>query len=331
LSEDLCEALRDALNRGSQAILLHNRRGFALQLRCKRCGSTIRCDRCDARMVVHRHESLMKCHACGRKMPLPSKCPDSTCGGELALGGRAIQHLESELERLLPQARILRLDSDMMKHRDDYEAALSSFERHEADILLGTQMVAKGLDFPNVALVGVIEADASIHLPDFRAAERTFQLVAQVIGRAGRREGRSTAIIQTSMPDLPAIRLALSLDYERFAKTELAQRRRHGYPPYTRLIRWVLSDARPGRARSEAETFSHKLRESAGRIDAQIRITDAGGCTIPRRGEAFRYEVLAFAPPSGAARRLLEAVHSDRSMSPSVQRLTVDVDPIDLM
>ncbi|MFO0838756.1 MAG: primosomal protein N' [Phycisphaerae bacterium] len=367
LSPDLEDALRGTLSVGGQAILLFNRRGYARSLRCTRCGLAIRCVRCGAAMIDHR-PAAMHCHRCGLREPLPRACLDSTCGGELERGGMAIQRLEEELERLLPQARLLRLDRDTMRRRDDYLAALRRFESREADVLLGTQMVAKGLDFPAVRLVGVIDADAALQLPDFRAEERGFAMLMQVLGRAGRREGPSLAIVQTAgasqaQPEVrnatsartaeeptsrgqvsvasrdsperdrrvsPVLRDALDLNYPAFAACELEVRRALGEPPYMRLTRCVLSDERPGRARSEAERLVAGLRRVSGRIDAGILIDDASPCVIGRLAGRARYEVRIRTPRGVAVWRLLRAAQPDK-LTPRVRRFVVDVDPAEMM
>jgi primosomal protein N' (replication factor Y) len=224
---------------------------------------------------------------------------------------------------------LLRLDRDTMRHREDYAAALQSFEAGQADIMLGTQMVAKGLDFPRVRLVGVIDADATLWMPDFRAAEQVFQLVTQVVGRAGRREGSSLALVQCADRSTPSIRYAVQLDYEGFARHELPLRQRLFYPPYARMARLILADARPGRARQEADALANSLRELAARISPHLHVSGGEPCTIPRLRQMNRYNVLVRGPRDGAIQRLLRAGAEEKRLSPRVQRFTIDVDPID--
>jgi primosomal protein N' (replication factor Y) len=330
LTQELLERLREVLDEGEQAILLHNRRGYAAWLRCTACGTVVSCVRCGAHLVFHRAGATMKCHGCGAKSGVPQRCPDGSCAGALERTGLAIQRLEEELTRLVPAARLLRFDSDAMRRRDDYREALARFERREADVLLGTQMVAKGLDFPAVRLVGVIEADASLHFPDFRAAERTFQLVAQVVGRAGRREGRSIAVVQSAAGALPVIRQAVNVDYEGFAAEELRRREAWFYPPFARMVRLVVADAQPGLARREAERLAEALRRTASRIHAGIRVDDAGPCVANRRRDLWRFEVLVLAPRGGSAQRLLHDAETAKLLFTKAARLTIDVDPVDL-
>lgn len=218
-----------------------------------------------------------------------------------------------------------------MRRREDYAAALERFAAGEARILLGTQMVAKGLDFPQVGLVGVVEADAGLWLPDFRAAEQTFQLLVQVVGRAGRQAGESLALIQVGNATLPAIRAAVGLDYPAFAAHELGIRRRFCDPPFYRLIRLVCADPSPDRARSEAGVLADRLRRLAGRVHAGIRIDEAEPCVVSRLRELFRYQVLARIPREADPRRLLRVAQDEKVFRLRVRRFTIDVDPLDMM
>jgi primosomal protein N' (replication factor Y) len=344
LSSLLLDELRATLAAGRQAILLHNRRGYAVALRCVRCGTTVRCPRCDAALVLHQADArgapptgaaprsaTLRCHQCGQSSPLPPHCPDSSCAGKLEPGGLAIQRLEEALRRRLPTARLLRLDRDTMRRRADYEQALRQFEAGGADILLGTQMVAKGLDFPGVRLVGVIDADAALWLPDFRAGERVFQLLMQVVGRAGRRDGASLAVVQSGNVTAPAIREAIRHNYPGFAETELASRHRFYYPPFCGLVRMVLADPRPRVAREAAEALTAALAELAPRVHPELRISGGQPCTIARLRELHRYQVLLRGPRDGSLQKLLHAALAAKLLRPRVQRFTIDVDALDLL
>lgn len=329
LGPELRAALAETLDAGQQAILLYNRRGYAVFLRCTRCGLVVRCERCGAHLVYHRVEHVLKCHRCAGRTPPPAHCLDSTCDGRLGQMGLAIQRLEEDLRALFPQARLLRLDSDTMRRREDYQTALGHFESGEADILLGTQMVAKGLDFPRVRLAGVVEADAALSLPDFRAAEKVFQLIVQVVGRAGRHEGPSLAIVQTRERPPAAIAHALRLDYETFAAQELELRRRFSFSPAVRMVRLLLADRRPYRARDEAERLAAVLRERAGRVHARLRVDSPEPCVIRRRGELLRYQILIRGPQGARIQEFLDNAGRDKELAPRVQRFTIDVDPVD--
>jgi len=329
ISPELLHLLSETLAAGDQALLLHNRRGYAVHLRCTRCGLTVRCSGCGGMLVYHQPDQQARCHRCGQAEPAPQTCLDRTCGGRIERVRLAIQRLEEELRRTFPTARLLRLDRDTMRRREDYAAALQSFEAGQADIMLGTQMVAKGLDFPRVRLVGVIDADATLWMPDFRAAEQVFQLVTQVVGRAGRREGSSLALVQCADRSTPAIRYAVQLDYEGFARHELPLRHRHFYPPYARMARLILADARPGRARQEADALANLLRDLAARISPHLHVSGGEPCTIPRLRQMNRYNILVRGPRDGAIQRLLRLGVDEKRLSPPVQRFTIDVDPID--
>lgn len=331
VTPELLELLRGALADGQQAILLHNRRGFAVHLKCGRCGLLICCDRCGSHVVFHRTENMVKCHRCGLRAPAAKECLDDGCRGPLEPVGLGIQRLEEELQQVLPTARLLRLDRDTLKRREDYLTALERFERREADILLGTQIVAKGLDFPGVRLVGVIDADAALRLPDFRAAERVFQLMMQVVGRAGRKEGESWAVLQSDDVQSAAIQRAARMDYAGFAEIELESRRRYFQPPFARLVRIVCSDDRAGAAREAATQVCAALRNLAQGIHPELRIDDAGPCVIKQLRGMTRWQVMARGPRDGSLQRLLTAADSARALSPRVKRIVVDVDPVELL
>jgi primosomal protein N' (replication factor Y) len=330
----LCAQLRDQLracvSQHEQAILLHNRRGFSAHLRCAACGLRVLCPRCNLPLVHHSVGAEMKCHRCGHRAGVPKRCLDNTCGGPIERSGWGIQRLEAEVARLAPDARVIRLDSDTMKRREDYARALRAFADRQADILLGTQMVAKGLDFPDVRLVGVIDADEAIWYPDFRAAERAFQLLVQVAGRAGRRSGESLAILQATDIDQPVLRHAVRMDYESFAAEEMEHRRALSYPPLARMVRCVCSDPHTARARVAAERLSTDLREVAGRVSAGIVVDEPEACVAARRRDRARYQVMLRVPRDVSVRALLSQARSDRVLSPRVERFIIDVDPIDM-
>jgi primosomal protein N' (replication factor Y) (superfamily II helicase) len=245
-SRRLEQLLRDTLARSEQAILFINRRGFAPVLWCRECGETLKCDHCDSSLTWHKRLGRMVCHSCCDEILVPQRCPSCTAPALQFLGAGS-QRVEEILRLVAPHARVGRMDSDTMLRREDYEETLSAFGRQELDVLVGTQMIAKGLDFPRVTLVGIVSADASLHQPDFRAAERTFQLVSQVSGRAGRADLPGHIVVQTTSIEEPAIHHAARHDFEAFALGEDDARREHGYPPYRRLVRVVWEDEERGR------------------------------------------------------------------------------------
>ncbi len=230
ISQPLYQAIQEALRDGGQVILLLNRRGYSTTIQCPDCGHVVKCPDCDITLTHHREGEKAACHYCEYVIPAPPKCPE--CGFDaIRYSGMGTQKLEAEIHARFPDVPCLRMDSDSMAKPGSHEQALDRFRSGEVKILVGTQMIAKGLDFPNVTLVGVINADTALHFPDFRAAERTFQLVTQVAGRTGRGERGGRVVVQTYSPDHPAILAAQRHDYIMFANQELPVRREFGYPP----------------------------------------------------------------------------------------------------
>ena len=254
----LCHFLEETLQAREQAILFLNRRGFIPILWCAGCRETLRCEQCDLALTFHRRIQRLVCHGCCEERAVPKHCPKCTAPG-LRPFGIGSEKVESECKRMFPKARVARMDSDTMRRREDYEEALASFGRGEVDVLVGTQMIAKGLDFPRVTLVGIVAADAALHLPDFRGAERTYQLVSQVAGRAGRAELPGRIVVQTMAPEHPAIRLACENDYEGFARQELAARAELGYPPLGRIVRVLFEHADEKRVQASALHYAGLL------------------------------------------------------------------------
>jgi primosomal protein N' (replication factor Y) len=258
LSHRLEHLLRVTVESGHQAILLLNRRGYSNFVYCASCNEPIHCNYCDATMTYHRtagakakgaslaeglHTGQLHCHYCLAVNPLPEACP--SCKKKLSLFGLGTQRVEEEIAKKFPELKFARVDSDSMHGSKDYEELLGRFARGEVQVMLGTQMIAKGLDYPNVTLVGVISGDTALALPDFRAAERTFQLITQVAGRAGRGDSAGRVVLQTFLPEDPTIQAAIRQDFVGFAKTELAHRREVGLPPLARMVRIVLRDQDP--------------------------------------------------------------------------------------
>jgi len=252
-------AVEDALARGEQAILFLNRRGASTFVMCRDCGLVMTCRRCDASLVYHSAQENLVCHLCNRRSPVPRVCPG--CGGQrIRYFGIGTQRVESEAREAFPTARIIRYDHDTVRTRSAHEAVYAAFSEHQADILIGTQMIAKGFDYPLVTVVGIICADQSLHLPDFRSSERAFQLFSQVAGRAGRRHRPGLAIIQTYSPDHYAVQAASRHDYEAFATEELGYRQRLRTPPFARLARLFGTDWTERRVAAQAESVASALR-----------------------------------------------------------------------
>jgi primosomal protein N' (replication factor Y) len=302
-SRALHSALDETLARGEQAVLLLNRRGTSTYVFCRDCGYVARCPNDQQPLTYHEHDSNLRCHLCGHHSPAPMRCP-SCSSDRIRYFGAGTQQVEAEVMRRFPSARVLRWDSDALHRPEVADAILARFWEGRADVLVGTQMVTKGLDLPGVTLVGVVSADVALHLPDFRAAERAFQLITQAVGRAGRGLRAGRAVVQSHAPEHYAIAHACRHDYDGFAAQELAYRQRLGYPPYRRLARVVFKDRNAARARSLAEQGARAL---AARIaELGLTGTDIIGpapCYYARIGEVFRWQILVRAPDPRLALR----------------------------
>ena len=239
-SKKLRECIQKVLDNNEQAILLINRRGFSTNVSCRKCGHVFKCPTCNIALTYHKSDNMLKCHHCDYVEPMPERCPE--CDSEyLMKTGFGTERIEEEIKRLFPKARTLRLDSDSAKIRAKIPAIIESFRRKEADILVGTQMIAKGHDFPDVTLVGVVLADIGLSMPNYRSSERAFQLITQAVGRSGRKDKIGQAIIQTYMPSHYAITLGARQDYELFYRKEMEMRKLQGYPPYTFMAAITVS------------------------------------------------------------------------------------------
>jgi len=329
---ELLEALKCEIGNGRQAIVLLNRRGFATQVRCEVCGYIPLCPGCGIPLVLHEPGGELRCHHCGHREGKPKACP--SCGDPDALGsfGAGTQRVEHELVRQLPFARVVRLDTDAATGAAGHEKVLSRFAAGQADILLGTQMVAKGLHFPNVTLVGVLRADAGLAVPDFRAAERTFTLLSQVIGRAGRGIWPGRAILAAHAPEHYAVRAAVLGDYDLFLTEELKQRRIGNWPPYVRLASLVFSGEKPDAALTTAEKTKRAVLSALGEGGYDERVVQLLGpapAPLQRLAGRWRFQVLVKASSGAALSRGVETAL--RTGAGGAVRLTVDVDPVSLM
>jgi primosomal protein N' (replication factor Y) len=342
ISVRLEHLLRTTLQKKQQAILLLNRRGYSNFVYCPSCNEALQCKYCDTTMTYHRtagvhpekstseqgiHTGQLHCHYCLAVNPLPAFCP--TCNKKLTLFGLGTQRVEEELARKFPELKYARVDSDSMRGRGDYEKTLGQFARREIQVMLGTQMIAKGLDYPNVTLVGVISGDTALALPDFRAAERTFQLITQVAGRAGRGDAPGRVVLQTFLPDDPTIRAAIKQDYAGFARTELAHRKEVGLPPFSRMVRIILRDQELDKVTKLGEELAALLT---------IAIDKAGGvqmkgpmpCAIGRIAGYFRYQIVLSSYRASSLQTVLADVREKGALAKS-DRIAVDVDPVSLL
>ncbi|MDD4102787.1 MAG: primosomal protein N' [Kiritimatiellae bacterium] len=325
-SEDLLAALNLRLERGEQSILFLNRRGYANSLLCPSCGHAETCEACNIAYTYHQADNCLRCHICGGWRHVPSKCPE--CGDPaFKYAGTGTQRAESALRKCFPKASVLRMDADVTSRKQSHDELLSIFKSGRADILLGTQMIAKGLDFPNVTLVGVLMADLSLNMPDFRAAERTYQLLAQVSGRAGRADLPGEVFIQTYAPEHPAVRAAASdAGFEPFAERELAEREEGGYPPYSRLVCLTFKGTSEDKTRLSAETLAKALMVQGGRL----RVSAACPAPLAKAKGMFRYQVLMMAPTARAMTTPLRATLA-RAPLPTDVSLSIDVDALNVI
>jgi primosomal protein N' (replication factor Y) len=319
------EALRD----GGQVILLLNRRGHSTHIQCPACGHALTCPECDLALTFHRHSSEAVCHYCDYHAAVPTACPSCKFGG-LRFSGLGTQKLEAEVRVRFPDYPCLRMDTDSMRGRGSHERALAAFRDGHVRILLGTQMIAKGLDFPSVTLVGVVNADTALHLPDFRAAERTFQLVTQVAGRTGRGRQGGRVLVQTLCPDAPAITAAVRHDLAAFAAQELPHREALGYPPFTAMVRMVVRGPGDAAARSLAEEIARRLNKYAAHIAPMARILGPATAPIAKLRGNFRYQIQLQSTDGEALRRLVRAATTDLK-PPEGMFWSADVDPVDMM
>lgn len=329
-SSVLAGALEDNLSEGRQSIILLNRRGHNTFVTCRECGQALSCPNCSISLTYHSANHRLMCHYCGYSTQQPEVCPD--CGSKkLRFGGTGTQRAEQELSELFPKARILRLDTDSTMQRYSYEKKLGAFRDGEYDIMLGTQMVAKGLDFPNVTLVGVLSADNMMHADDFRSYERTFSLLTQVVGRSGRGGLEGRAVIQTFEPENPIISLAAAQNYEEFFKAEISLRRSMLYPPFADIAVAVFAGEDKQRAEEASRYFSSRLRELAeGRFSGiPLRVLGPSPALVSRVGGKYRFRIIIKFKNSRRFREMMSELLLDIGGKSSFSDVScyLDVDP----
>ena len=328
-SPQLREAILQRLEKNEQVMLFLNRRGWSSSLQCPECGFVAECPNCSVSLTYHRAAQQLMCHICGHVEPAPKKCPQTECGNAaIRFSGLGTEKVEAALEKGFPSARVKRMDSDTLKRKEDYRRILGDFRTGKIDILVGTQMIAKGLHFPNVTLVGIIHADLSLHIPDFRAGERTFQLLTQVAGRAGRGEVEGEVYVQSFTPFHPAIQYARRHDYVGFYEQEIEFRQQLNYPPVGRVALLTLR----GRSEDRVKFVADHLRREMDTVAKELgEVVVAGPAPAPllRAENFYRYQIMLRTSRMPQLSRKLSALRGTFQI-PEDLRLVIDIDPMSL-
>lgn len=331
ISKPLQTEIVNAVKNGNQVILLMNRRGFSTYTQCKSCGTVIECPDCSIPMVWHSDGKKLKCHYCNKEMSMPDYCPE--CGSDaLSNSGSGTQKIELLINELYPEYRTERIDSDILTKKNAHIELLNKFQKGEIDILVGTQMIAKGLDNPNVTLVGVISADTGFSVPDFRASERGFQLLTQVAGRAGRGEFKGKVLFQTYNPDYYAFQTAKAQDYGKFFETEIKARQEFDYPPFSQIIRVILSSLNNFRAEKSAMEIAMRLNTMTEKFGFSEYLETLGPtpCIIAKINGYYRFQILIKNKLSQKGHDFIYKFF-DKITMPKDIKLAIDVDPLDIL
>jgi len=328
LSQDLVEAVRLRLSQAEQTMLFLNRRGYATTVMCPLCGHTETCSDCSVKMTYHKQSELMMCHVCGVVKKVPARCSNPDCGApNIKMSGVGTQRVETAVRKIFPRARVARMDSDTTGAKDAHAKILGKFRHGDIDILIGTQMIAKGLDFPNVTLVGVILADLSLMMPDFRAAERTFQLLTQVAGRAGRGDVPGEVLFQTYTPFHPAVQSARNADFETFFDQEIEMRREMRYPPFSRLTTVLFKSKDEAAVTDCSKDFAKRLK---AQLPESVRLTGPAPAPLAKAKGFYRAQLMLWAPTARAYVPALRALIKKYKKSKGLT-LAVNVDALSLM
>ena len=326
LSRELTEEIQKTISEGRQVILFLNRRGFTHFFRCNSCGYESKCKNCSVSMTYHKTEKRLRCHYCGYTISPPQQCPE--CGSlDVGYSGFGTEYIENEVKAKFPNARVVRVDTDSLSHKGELQEKLDAFKKGDYDILLGTQMVAKGLNFPKLKLVGVVLADTALHMPDFRASERTFSLITQVAGRAGRFFPDGKVLVQSYTPSLEPIEKAVSQQTEEFYKDEIETRKILSFPPFTRLLRLVFRSTVPNAAQTAAHGAASILRSTAPK---DIDILGPSECPLEKVAQNWRHQILLRGRNINSLRKAAEILVKGYEAPKNVY-IEVDIDPLNLM
>lgn len=331
ISKPLQVAITETVEKKQQVILLINRRGFATFTQCQACGHVIECPNCAIPMIWHAKDQRLKCHYCNQVERFPEICPE--CGSDaLKISGTGTQKIEQYIKEIFPDYRVERVDSDILVRKGEHIRLLERFQKGEIDILVGTQMIAKGLDNPNVTLVGVISADASFNLPDFRASERGFQLLTQVAGRAGRGEFTGRVYFQTYNPDYYALASAKSQNYNEFYSTEIAAREEFDYPPFSQMVRLIISSTNNFRAEKSAQEIAMRMCLMIDKYGISERLDVLGPtpCVIERINGYYRFQIIIKNKLEEKGHHFISSFLNKITMPKDI-KLAIDVDPLDIL
>jgi primosomal protein N' (replication factor Y) len=326
LSRVLVDKMFDRMEQREQIILFINRRGYSSSMQCTACGQVETCVHCSIAMTYHRTDETLRCHLCGHQRPAPHVCPQCR-SPKIRWRGLGTQKVEEAVHSVLPRARVERMDSDTMAKKNRFRQVLTDFRLGRLDVLVGTQMIGKGLDFPNVTLVGLIDADLSMHMPDFRANERTFQLLVQVAGRSGRGDRAGEVVVQTFTPEADAIQFARHADFDGFADAELKIRERYNYPPYRHLVHHVFRGPNPEKLKFVAEAWA---RQVEARLGAAVELRGPSPSPIEKIKDEYRYQLWIFTFAVTKVVPVLAQLRADFPWPEGVIQ-TLDVDPMSLM
>lgn len=330
-SNTLINAVNNALKNKKQTILLMNRRGFYTSVQCKSCGEVIKCPNCDIPMIYHNSDKTLKCHWCDTTKKLPDKCPKCS-STEIKMSGMGTQRIENIASKLFPNAKIERIDSDVLSSKTKYIEILERFQNGDIDILIGTQIIAKGLDNKNVTLVGVVDADISFSLPDYRSSERGFQLLMQVAGRAGRGEFDGKVIFQTYNPDLYAIENAKAQNYLEFYENEINRREMFDYPPFCQIIKIVISSINEDRAYKCAQEISERLKTQITKLGLSeyIEINGSMKCIMYKLNLEYRFQIIIKNKMNKKGQYIVSTFMKNTSIADDI-KMIIDIDPVDII
>ncbi len=335
ISPVLFQILQECLQNKEQAFILYNRRGYSHYVQCEKCETAVSCPNCAITLTFHQNKNLLLCHSCSFSSPVPTFCPNCSKSkeqipGQLSMRGAGTEKTEDEIKRLFPEAEVLRLDRDIASNIHDYQKVLDSMRSGKADFLVGTQMIAKGHDLPNVTVAAVIDCDVGLHMPDFRASERVFQLISQLSGRAGRGAKPGRVILQTRVPKHPSITFTAKHDFEGFAKYEFENRKTWSYPPFGRLLRIIISATDENEVKNHAFDINKTIKRYLENNESGVVVLGPTACAIERLRAKFRWHILIKSKNPISLLKISSVVRENIKTN-SATKITLDMDPQDML